>query len=92
MLFSRKKAVPQKFREKKIEKNLADRPKSAKKFWGIKTCVLGGYAVRANQKVSTTVTQTRKFYFTKFPPNGLIFYLQTQNHVPSNRETFLSHF
>ena len=25
-------------------KNLADRPKSAKTFWGIKTCVLGGYA------------------------------------------------
>jgi len=24
---------------------LADRPKSAKTFWGIKTCVLGGYAV-----------------------------------------------
>ena len=46
--FSEKKAIPQKFREKKkkIEKskNLADRPKSAKYFLGIKTYVLGGYA------------------------------------------------
>ena len=29
----------------KKSENLADRPKSARKFGGIKTCVLGGYAV-----------------------------------------------
>ena len=39
--------ISENFFLKKIEKskNLADRPKSAKNIWGIKTCVLSGYAV-----------------------------------------------
>ena len=47
IFFSEKKAIPQKFRGeiKKKSKNLADRPKSAKYFLGIKTYVLGGYSV-----------------------------------------------
>ena len=49
-------------------------------------------STRAKEKVSTTRTQTRKFYFLKFPSNGLIFYWQIQNHVQSDRETFLSHY
>ena len=40
-----KKKIKKKLKKIGKSKNLADRPKSAKTFWGIKTCVLGEYAV-----------------------------------------------